>query len=67
MNHKFSTAAIPVAAKRKYRVTYEYRGQVTVEVEADTEDAAIGSGSEQAATDIHGNLNLYGVTPRLVP
>lgn len=48
----------------KYRVTYEYRGRVTVEVEAETEAAAEKAGLAEADEAIPSNLSLYNATVR---
>lgn len=42
----------------KYKVTYTYRGHVTVEVEAADEAAAFKAGMEEADSDIGGALSL---------
>ena len=48
----------------KYKVTYEYRARVTVEVEADNEKDAVENGLEEADEGINGAINLYDTTVR---
>lgn len=50
----------------KFKVTYEYRGRVTVEVEAENEQEAEKEGTEEASELIDGNLSLYDTTVRKV-
>lgn len=45
----------------KYRVTYEYRSRVSVEVEAENEKLAEEAGMEEADDYINGSLELYDV------
>jgi len=47
---------------KKYKVTYEYRGKVTVEVEAESEGEAERNGLEEADKSIDGNLTVYDIT-----
>ncbi len=44
---------------KTYKVTYEYRGKVTVEVEAETESDAERDGLKEADDYIGGNLSVY--------
>ncbi len=53
-------------AYMKYKVTYEYRGKVTVEVEAESETAAEQAGLEEADESINEALSLYDVVIRQV-
>lgn len=46
----------------KYKVTYEYHGKITVEVEAPDEKAAEVVGLEEADEFIQGQLSVYDVT-----
>ncbi len=48
----------------KYKVTYEYRGKVTVEIEATDETQAEHIGLAEADDDIGTRLELYDVTFR---
>lgn len=49
--------------KKKYTVTYEYRGKVTVEVEAESEEEAEIAGLKEADDlIINGNLSVYDAT-----
>lgn len=48
----------------KYKVTYEYRGTVTVDVEADNEGKAEDAGMQEADEAISRNLSLYDVEVR---
>lgn len=48
----------------KYKVTYEYRGKVTVEVEAENEKSAESAGLVEADELINGSLTVYDVTVR---
>ena len=50
----------------KYRVTYEYRGRVTVVVKAEDAAAAEKKGQPEADEAIHHNLALYDSTVREV-
>jgi hypothetical protein len=49
-----------------YKVTYEYRGKVTIEVEADNEKDAENKGLPDADEAIAGNLQLYDVSVKPV-
>lgn len=44
---------------KKYKVTYEYRGKVTVEVEAEDEKQAERFGLDEADECIAGSLMVY--------
>lgn len=46
---------------KKFRVTYEYRGRVTVDVEAADEKEADKKGLAEADSAIGGNLFVYDV------
>jgi len=48
----------------EYRVTVEYHGSVTTEVEANSEDEARDKGIEEADEMIHVNLSVYDVRIR---
>lgn len=48
----------------KYKVTYEYRGRVTVEVEALNKEQAVKIGQEEADEAILHNLGVDNVTVR---
>jgi hypothetical protein len=50
--------------KKLYKVTYEYRGSVTVSVEARSEEEAETLGLEEADQDINGALSVYDVKVR---
>lgn len=50
----------------KYRVTYEYRGRVTIEVNAEDAAAAEKKGQAEADEYIYGNLALYDSTARKI-
>lgn len=50
----------------KYKVTYEYRGRVTVEVDALSESEAEVVGLEEADSCINGSLSVYDCTVREV-
>lgn len=45
--------------KKQYKVTYEYRGKVTVDVEANNEEQADIIGMEEADQLIAGALTVY--------
>ena len=51
----------------KYKVTYEYRGKVTVEVEADSPEDAQRRGLEEADEAINGSLSVYDWTVKECP
>ncbi len=48
----------------KYKVTYEYRAKVTVQVEAENEEAAEEAAQEEADEGINGATELYDVQVR---
>lgn len=51
----------------KYSVTYEYRGKVTVEVEAENEKEAETKGLKEADFYMAGAMTVYDVTVRELP
>lgn len=48
----------------KYKVTYEYRAKVTVDVEANSEKEAEEAGQQEADESINLSLELYDVRVR---
>ena len=48
----------------KYKVRYEYRGTVTVEIEAENETDAENESLQEADESIHHNLLVYSVDVR---
>lgn len=50
----------------KYKVTYEYRGTVEVEVEARNEVEADELGIDEADELIKQNLSIYGATVKQI-
>lgn len=50
--------------RKNYKVTYEYRGKVTVEVEAKNKEEAENIGLEEADSYINGCLTVYDVIVR---
>jgi len=51
----------------KYKVTYEYRGTVTLDVEAPSAEEAENAGQREADEAIVGALSVYDVTARPAP
>lgn len=51
----------------KFKVTYEYRGEIIVEVEAENADEAEKLGMAEAEESIVENLSLYDVNVRKYP
>ena len=47
---------------KNYKVTYEYRGKITVDVEAKDEKEAEILGLEEADSHINCSLSVYDVT-----
>lgn len=45
--------------RKKYKVTYEYRGKITVEIEAENEEQADIIGLKEADEHINGCLTVY--------
>lgn len=50
----------------KYKVTYEFRARITIDVEAEDEKAAEREGSDEAWESIGAQASLYDVIVREV-